>query len=512
MRCKTCDYLLWNLPARRCPECGTPFVPSEFELVPNQVQYCCPHCDQAYYGTDGQGHLVPRAFDCVSCGQAIDMDDMVLRPAEGVSDEQTQPERMPWLDRGDRGFFRSWLSTIWMAMVSPGRLIQLLPLQSSASAAWGFLLVTYVATLALMFGPILIFQALIMMVTGMAGGPGPGMFFSILGLGGIGVIIAAVILTCLMVGLWGALTHGLLRLTAGSGPPPKTIDRTYQALCYSSGANVSSIVPCVGSYFGWIWWVVSAVLMVREIHRIPGGRAAFAVITPPAIALLTCIGAYVLFFFAVITGSGPFGGIARLLDDDGSYEAGEIVTALTDYARDHEGHWPGHAIELVDADLIHAWDLIGGDTNTFIHHIPTGDLTLSDFDNLAPQRRRALVRAMVDALPEDVVAHRFGDFVFTYHGIDLETADPALWLVIFSPDPDVNPVTPGTPRRTMAIGTAGGEVITRSAFLIAPALVEQNALREAHGLPPLPDPSTVTHDRPARASDPVPFPTTEPAP
>ena len=24
-RCATCDYLLWQLPERRCPECGTPF-------------------------------------------------------------------------------------------------------------------------------------------------------------------------------------------------------------------------------------------------------------------------------------------------------------------------------------------------------------------------------------------------------------------------------------------------------------------------------------------------------
>ena len=71
MRCKQCDYRLWNLTARRCPECGTPFLPSEFEFVPNSVQFCCPHCGQAYYGTDAKGHLVPPAFTCGRCGAAI---------------------------------------------------------------------------------------------------------------------------------------------------------------------------------------------------------------------------------------------------------------------------------------------------------------------------------------------------------------------------------------------------------------------------------------------------------
>ena len=33
MRCKTCDYPLWNLTTRVCPECGTPFLPSQFDIT-----------------------------------------------------------------------------------------------------------------------------------------------------------------------------------------------------------------------------------------------------------------------------------------------------------------------------------------------------------------------------------------------------------------------------------------------------------------------------------------------
>ena len=85
MRCQGCDYPLWNLTARQCPECGRPFRPSEFRFVANSVRFCCPHCGQDYYGTGPVGHLVPVEFDCVRCHRRVHMDQMVLLPTEGVT-------------------------------------------------------------------------------------------------------------------------------------------------------------------------------------------------------------------------------------------------------------------------------------------------------------------------------------------------------------------------------------------------------------------------------------------
>ena len=63
MRCKNCDYRLWNLVSRQCPECGTEFLPHEFEFVLNSVRFCCPYCQQDYYGTGDKGHLEPIEFE-----------------------------------------------------------------------------------------------------------------------------------------------------------------------------------------------------------------------------------------------------------------------------------------------------------------------------------------------------------------------------------------------------------------------------------------------------------------
>ena len=127
MRCKSCDYLLWNLKARQCPECGAAFRPSEYEFTANSVRFCCPHCDQSYFGTDDHGHLVPREFECVSCRQRVRLDDTVLRPAEGVEEAQTKPDRMPWLERERRGVLRAWFATIGAAMTRPQSLMRAIP-------------------------------------------------------------------------------------------------------------------------------------------------------------------------------------------------------------------------------------------------------------------------------------------------------------------------------------------------------------------------------------------------
>ena len=108
-----------------------------------------------------------------------------------------------------------------------------------------------------------------------------------------------------------------------------------------------------------------------------------------------------------------------------------------------------------------------------------------------------MTKDMIDAMPANVVAHRFGDFVFVYHGAALNTWDAQLWTVVMIPDPDVN----GTPAANdpIYIGTAG-YTVSEITFSQLPAQIrQQNQHRATLGLPPLPDLTTVTHDKPAVA-------------
>ncbi|MFH0980956.1 MAG: Yip1 family protein [Planctomycetota bacterium] len=492
MRCKTCDYRLWNLRSRQCPECGTPFRPSEFEFVPNSVQFCCPHCNQAYYGTGAHGHLVPPEFDCVSCSAHLQMDDMVLRPTAGLEEEETQVERMPWLERKVRGGLRAWLSTVRLALIGPGRLMRLTPLTSSTATAWWFAIFTHVVLLGIGAIPILLFW----LVVGRMVGPGPGLWALMsMGLGGfwcggiLGVLVSIV--------LEGLIAHGLLRLT---GKTAGGLGRTYQAVCYSSGANVATAVPCLGWYFGWLWWPVSAIVMVKEGQRVHGGRAALAVLTLPALVLAGLVALWVWAFTTAMSMSTT-GMMGRGPSASPPTETQTVLNGVLAHAKQHSGRGPDHALQLVADGLVSSLALVVSGTATEEEDVPLGSTSLDRFDRLSSPQKDKLVRAMRDGLPEGVIAHRLGDFVFTYHGMDLDTADRRLWVVIRWPDPDANPLpatsSPPGVSGTCLVGLADGSVRQTLTTAMAGELAVQNALRATIGLPALPHPGTVTHSAPA---------------
>ncbi len=181
------------------------------------------------------------------------------------------------------------------------------------------------------------------------------------------------------------------------------------------------------------------------------------------------------------------------------YQTGAISSALTTY-RSQQGGDPQHAIELV---LTSTGRTAAGagftalfcdqSSNTTAADVPVGADTLAGFDNASRATQLSTVGKVMEAVPEGIVAHRLGDFVFTYHG-STGAWDPQLWSVVMLADPDVN----GPPKDAdlVVIGTEGQSVTETTAGELPALLKEQNAYRATLGLPPLPDPATVTHGRP----------------
>lgn len=490
MHCHTCNYPLWNLTTRQCPECGAPFAVDDYEFVPGSVRFCCPDCRQAYYGTTAKGHLEPRAFQCVTCGRQIDMNDTVLVPAEGVDERNTRADANPWLERSQLGAIKGWLQAIGMALVKPLRLMRGTPASSSMGQAWWFTVVTLVAGLLLAFIPTVAFVLILPMMASAAsqGGGGPGALPLMAGAGAamaIGFAIAVVMLMIYAL-LWGLVTHAMLRI---SGRGHGTLRRTYQAICYAAGANITLAIPCFGQYVAMPWWIVSAVLMVKEGHNVHGGRATLAVVTFPVCLLVLLVGLYAVMIVAVFANAS----VAMQQGAVTNAETQIVVDALLAYAGDHQGRGPAHGALLMTAGDLEAWEIVGGGTLTATGDIPVGDKSMEDFMVLPADLQQGLADAASASLPAGTIAHRVGDFVFTYHGIDLTAPDPGLWLVIASPDPDVNAVPP----RMVVVGLADGTVQSIPAGNFAFRQSAQNALRARRGLPPLPAPGQVTHDAPA---------------
>jgi hypothetical protein len=127
--------------------------------------------------------------------------------------------------------------------------------------------------------------------------------------------------------------------------------------------------------------------------------------------------------------------------------------------------------------------------------VPAGSSTLMTFESGTAYEQGQTLGEV--ALPAGVVAHRLGDYVFTYHGIDPKTDDAGLWLVIASPDPGANGMLLQGEVFAYQAQLADGSVLTINAVDWPGALAGQNALRAQAGLAPIPDPQTVTHSAPA---------------
>jgi hypothetical protein len=491
MRCKNCDYPLWNLTGQKCPECGTPFRPDEFEYVRNSVQFCCPYCDQAYYGTSRRGHLVPASFDCVSCGHRVHMNEMVLRPAEGITEEQTRLDRMPWLNRAATGRLKAWLKTIGRSMVSPVRLIDGAPAEASTAQAWWFACLTLAAVLFCGGGlPMLAFGVLLTITGGSDA-------LELLTASG-SYLLGGVVAWMILIALWGLVTHGILHITGGAA---HGLGRTYQALCYSAGPSVIAAVPCLGLYLLWIpavvWWMVSAVLMVSNAQKVGGGRAAVATLMFPVIGgVLTFGGFFAMMFFSVQ--QAAVATVQSTTTMSASVETQRLVDALLDYATDHDGAGPPNAIALLQQPDFDGSAFIATGSQTALTDVPIGNFDLESIGYLMAAERQSVLEQFIDEQAGDIVAHRVGDFVFTYHGIDLDDADPGLWTVIRWPD---RSTLPARWQEAAWVGYADGRVVPLTPFGFDGFLTQQNALRAAEGLPPLPHPRNVGQDEPVTTGD-----------
>jgi len=255
------------------------------------VRFCCPHCRIAYYGTDENGQLVPRSFDCVGCGKPISMNDCVLLPSEGVGDEETKPERHPWFDRRRRWSLSGWWTMMIWALFMPSRAMRAI----SHLAPSGYLLALG-TIFAVQFLTAIAWVGFFMLGAFGGGGGGPRTTTVVMLLGRI-LLTAAISVGTVAVSLaiWIVLAHGVLWAT---GRVEHGLRRTAHAFCYSAMALIPSAVPCCGVYLMFVlypWWVISAGIMLAEAQQVNGVRAALAVLAWPSLLILGPIALIMLF-------------------------------------------------------------------------------------------------------------------------------------------------------------------------------------------------------------------------
>lgn len=187
-----------------------------------------------------------------------------------------------------------------------------------------------------------------------------------------------------------------------------------------------------------------------------------------------------------------------------------LSATIIDYASTHEGHAPNHALQHTMDPSHNSTYFTTSLGNTDAIHIPVyGGTNLADYFDLDIGEQQIIVDTVLSQMPANVIAHRLGDFVFTYHGMDFDEVDPGLWVVICSLDPDQNSSasivsnlqsqSPSPVLSIVYVATVDCTLLQIPVEEFDESLSAQNVLRAGYGLAPLPDPATIFHSQPALA-------------
>lgn len=289
MRCKGCGYSLWNVPGRTCPECGRGFVPSEFEFQANAVEFCCPGCMQQYYGSDEHGLPVPRAFDCVKCGAACELDSMILRAAPGVHEDAVELHRVPWEQESQGGRFRRFWRTAGESLRRPTRLgLEIRAGADAWRATWFASLTLFgaLAPTALLLLGFVLFEPLWAAGTTRTGASALGTKVWQSVVTGAGYMVGSTLGMLTLLVLLALAARLLLRLL-GERVPWRTV---WCSAAYSVGPFVFLAIPCLGPYCGsvpmFIWFIVAWIIVLVHAAAIPGWKVCVAVLAPVVLLML----------------------------------------------------------------------------------------------------------------------------------------------------------------------------------------------------------------------------------
>lgn len=301
MRCRNCDYELWNLAPGRCPECSTLWQFEDFRFRPSAAQFLCPHCEHAYGGNDAAGLPSPRQFTCVSCKNEISLAQMRALPAPGINRDEAMEDQHPWIERARIGRWRAFRQTTRASIVTPTALGAALPLNLSLT---GPLIYSAICNSTALTGCVIAPIAVLVIIDAGVSNPTAIGFWSTLSpmlLAGLAFAIGFQLLIL----AWGRCTHWLLRM---SGETARGWRHTSAALLFCSAPMMASAIPCCGVYVAAltsIWMIVAAIPAVVGAQKVSAGRAAFAVLLP-SLGLLALIGATLVWGVAtVISLSNP---------------------------------------------------------------------------------------------------------------------------------------------------------------------------------------------------------------
>lgn len=267
MNCIRCQYLLWNLPENRCPECGLRFDVTDYLFEPGAVAFCCRACGHGRTGEGALGLPTRRHYACERCGAAVDAAETAVRPLrESASGE---PMRMGsvWASRGRVGFLPAFLDVLVRLTTQPAEFFRQISAAPAGGATAFSILCAYLSAavfVATLWG--------LQTLGFIAWGPNAKLLLEPRCL-----CLAVVAIPLAQVGwnhAYGFLIHGILR---GLGARRADVERCVEVVAFGSAVMPALLLaPPIGI----VWYLGVVTSGIEQLFNVPRVRALTASVLP----------------------------------------------------------------------------------------------------------------------------------------------------------------------------------------------------------------------------------------
>jgi hypothetical protein len=395
------------------------------------------------------------------------MDEMILLPGEGVAEESTKGDSMPWLERREgRGRLKAWFAMFSRVFSNPASLIALVPGDRPSSESLLFGLSVLVPCF-LVNGSVFAVSGLTSVLVGSSLSGVTGDLLSIV----VNVLMLA-LLVLLGVLVQACAAHLTILLTGGTTQPFR---RTVECLCYASPTAFFAAFPCLGFLLAPImltWWYVSSAQMLGQVHKASMKRAATGVLIIPVGLVLLFAGSMLVNAWSLKRTPGTF----RWSSSVTTSPEQKFAAALMNYRSLH-GQFPTHPLDLA-ADLKMTLPLLSPYTS--LDAAKVGDTTLATMGDLMTTEQ---IAALVRTLPPSPTPAA-GDVTLLCPGLATATSPSTLWVACVRGPASTAPV-PGFTFTSATLVLADGS-LAPAPNLEGADFTEQQLLRQSLGLAPLP--------------------------